>query len=275
MSNIEVLLSQFDEKYPNTSEGIKELEWKLPGNPLCIDGKIEALTNFLYPASSISLENPNPAFGIILREILEEFKMETIQGNYSFHEYMEKNSWKELEKKFYYNEQIRKFMKTHGANGIDKIKVFLENMKRDLVDEKYPEVLDILDHHNKSILHMAEQLWQHKIPTIKFIPVEAHGFPIPRGTIVKYATGELDTIKLFPLHNPYHFGKKVTEVEQKVSSEGSGGVGHPYTRGGRRESRKIRKSRKSIKSRKLRKSGKSRKLRKSRKSRKLILRKGD
>ena len=93
MANIQFQLEEFSRKYPGDERrGIEDFSRKIRGHPVCLDAKIEELANFLSPQSSISIDNPDPAFGQILHEIINKFTQDTLIGNYELPQYMEKNS---------------------------------------------------------------------------------------------------------------------------------------------------------------------------------------
>ena len=251
MANIQFQLEEFSRKYPGDERrGIEDFSRKIRGHPVCLDAKIEELANFLSPQSSINIDKPEPVFGEILYEILDKFRQDTLIGNYELYEYIEKNSFRKLIENFYMNKRIRAFVNTYGELGIRKINDFLTTMKPDLVDNIRQDTLDILDIRGNSILRICEDNFARK--TITFIPCAEHKKPIKKGTIIKYENGDLDTVP-FDIWNCFKFGKKIIEVEQKIS----GGKSRKS-----RKSGKSGKSRKSIKSRKSGKSGKSRKSRK-------------
>jgi hypothetical protein len=225
MANIKFQLDEFNRRYPDESRenGIAEFQRKIKGNPVCLDAKVEALVSFLTPETMISIENPEPALGDILSEIIEKLTNETISNHYTFVDYLQKNTFEKLRQLFYSHPKIRAFMNTYQDEARTKIEQFLTTMKPDLVDSEKTHILYLEDDEHNNILSKLQRDFDEEIAHVRFEPFRESKLPIKKGKLLRLVNGDYARTT-YDLHLPNFLGVKILEVETDAPLEPASGA---------------------------------------------------
>jgi hypothetical protein len=225
MANIQFELDEFNRRYPDESRenGIAEFQRKIKGNPVCLDAKVEALVSFLTPETMISIENPEPALGDILSEIIEKLTDETISNHYTFVDYLQKNTFGKLRQLFYSHPKIRAFMNTYQDEARTKVEQFLTTMKPDLVDSEKPHILYLEDDEHNNILSKLQRDFDEEIAHVRFEPFRKSKLPIKKGKLLRLVNGDYARTT-YDLFVPDFLGVQILEVETDAPLEPASGA---------------------------------------------------